>query len=378
MIVVWYVALAAMLFGGAKICKSKTWNEENMSFDQTKCFLGFGAVVISFHHMSQVTCAPWMDPQYIRHGLDIFVTAGYPMVAIFLLCSGYGLYKSASTKPDFFKRFLPVRLVPVLIPAVLTTLVYVCFRLMRNLPIKLNNPVAFGEHETLHPYIWYIPCMIVMYLLFYIGFGIFKKESFAIFIVAFGTFDWVLYCIRFAYEPFWFNAAHMFLIGILVAKYEKKFFESCKKLYVLRLIGTVILCVILWYSANHAGTIYLWLSEMSLAPDNGNIADLFTAFLQSLYTLAFMSLFYLLGMKIKLGNPVLRFFSKFTLEFYLVHGIFIHMFGYCMIYAGIEPVYYIKNVPLFILVVLGLSTPAAYGLSIVDKKVGKLLKPKSK
>ena len=95
MIAVWYVALAVLLFFGAKICKRGTWNEENMSFDRTKAFLGFCAVIIVFHHISQDTCASWLNPRYIRHGLDIFVTAGYPMVAMFFFCSGYGLYKSA-------------------------------------------------------------------------------------------------------------------------------------------------------------------------------------------------------------------------------------------------------------------------------------------
>ena len=85
-----------------------------------------------------------------------------------------------------------------------------------------------------------------------------------------------------------------------------------------------------------------------------------------------------LSMKIKLGNKVLSFLGKFTLELYLIHGIFIHMFGYYMIREGKKSVYYIANVPLFILVVLGLSIPISYGMSLLDKKVGQALKPKNK
>ena len=138
-IVLWYAALAALLFIGVKFSRKKEWNEGNMSFDQTKCFLGFCAVIICFHHMAQFTCAGWLNPYFIRKGLDIFVTAGYPMVAMFLFCSGFGLYKSAKAKPDFFKRFLPVRLVPILIPTLLTTLVYVYLRHLRNVPIRFNK-----------------------------------------------------------------------------------------------------------------------------------------------------------------------------------------------------------------------------------------------
>jgi peptidoglycan/LPS O-acetylase OafA/YrhL len=81
-------------------------------------------------------------------------------------------------------------------------------------------------------------------------------------------------------------------------------------------------------------------------------------------------------MKMKVGNPVLRFLGKFTLELYLIHGIFINMFGYCMIKEPALPVYYIKNVPLFVLVVLACSIPVSFGLSLIDKKVGKILRPK--
>ena len=83
-------------------------------------------------------------------------------------------------------------------------------------------------------------------------------------------------------------------------------------------------------------------------------------------------------MKIKIGNPVLSFLGKFTLELYLIHGIFIHMFGYYMINEGVKPVYYIKNVTLFVLVILALAIPISYAVSLLDKKVGKLLRPKKK
>ena len=148
MIILWYIFLVAILFGGVKLCKNKTWNEENMSFNQTKCYLGFCAVIIAFHHISQATCASWLNPKYIRHGLDIFVTAGYPMVAMFLFCSGYGLYKSAKSKPDFFKRFIPVRIIPILIPTLLTMLVYIFFRYWRKIPFYIDSPFAVNGHDT--------------------------------------------------------------------------------------------------------------------------------------------------------------------------------------------------------------------------------------
>ena len=376
MIAIWYVALAALLFAGVKFSKKKEWNEGNMSFDQTKCFLGFCAVIICFHHMAQVTCAPWLNPVFIRKGLDIFVTAGYPMVGMFLFCSGFGLYKSAKTKPDFFKRFLPVRLIPILIPTILTELVYVYFRHLRHLPIRFKNPFMTGNHDTVHPFIWYIPCILLLYILFYVGFGLFKKDWAGILTVALGSGGWIFFCIKYGYGTWWLNTVHMFLLGILVSKYEKKFFESCKKLYVLKLIITIAAAAVLWRLADNAGNLYFQITHTNWTEANGYKADLFAWIFQFLYTIAFAMLYYLLSMKMKVGNPVLRFLGKFTLELYLIHGIFINMFGYCMIKEPALPVYYIKNVPLFVLVVLACSIPVSFGLSIIDKKVGKILRPK--
>lgn len=378
MIIIWYVALIVLLFFGTKVCRKKTWNEENMSFEQTKAYLGFCAVIVVFHHISQATCASWLNPRYIRHGLDIFLTAGYPMVAMFFLCSGYGLYKSAKTKPDFFKNFIPARIIPILIPTLLTTLVYIFFMYWRHIPFTIDSPFGVNSHNTWHPYIWYVPCIILMYLLFYIGFGLIKNDLAGILVVAGGIVGYIIFCIRLHYGTWWFNTPHMFLVGILIAKYEKTFFEKCKKLYVLRLIGTILIFPVLWFLGDNAGGIYLTVNKLPYDFVNGYKCDLVSCIFQVLYTLAFMSLYYLISMKLKIGNKVLGFLGKFTLELYVIHGIFIHMFGYRMINDGVKPVYYIENVSLFVMVVLILSIPTSYALSILDKKVGKALKQKNK
>lgn len=375
MIILWYVALVVLLLFGVKVCKNKTWNDENMSLYQTKCFLGFCAVVIVFHHIAQMTCASWLNPRFIRHGLDIFLAAGYPMVGMFLFCSGYGLYKSAKAKPDFFKRFIPVRVIPILVATLLTTLVYIGLRIWRHVPFDFDPPFEVNGHQNWHPYVWYVPCIIVLYLLFYIGFGLFKKDWIGILVVALGTLGYIAFCIIFMYGTWWFNTAHMFLVGILVAKYEEKFFESCKKLYVLRIIGTILIFPGLKIMGDYGGWIIVDFFKLPYGSYSSYTADLITAIFQVLFTLAVMSLYYLLSMKLKVGNKVLNFLGGFTLELYLVHGIFIHLFGYYMIRENVKPVYYIANVPLYVLVVLALAIPTGYALSLLDKKVRNLLRP---
>jgi hypothetical protein len=117
--------------------------------------------------------------------------------------------------------------------------------------------------------------MLVLYASFYIGFGLFKKDWAGILTVALGTAGWIIYCISFGYGTWWFNTCHMFLIGILVAKYEDKFSESCKKLYALRLAGTILICPVLWFLADNAGGMYLQFNKLQWTPANGYKGDLF-------------------------------------------------------------------------------------------------------
>ena len=78
----------------------------------------------------------------------------------------------------------------------------------------------------------------------------------------------------------------MFLAGILLAKYEDRVFESCKKYYVLKLIIIIILCLVFYNLGNYKGGLYHF---------------------EVLYTLVFMSMYYLISMKLKIGNRALGF-----------------------------------------------------------------------
>ncbi|MBO4346650.1 MAG: hypothetical protein J5840_03330, partial [Lachnospiraceae bacterium] len=72
-----YPLLAFVLFAGAKISKKKEWNEDAFSLRQMKALQGFAAICIMLHHVGQKTCASWINPIYIRNGLNVFVPIGY-------------------------------------------------------------------------------------------------------------------------------------------------------------------------------------------------------------------------------------------------------------------------------------------------------------
>ena len=99
-----YFILPLMLLWGAKVSGIGKWNEDVLSLEQSKAFQGFLAVCIMLHHVSQKTCASWLQPKTrIQHGLGFFVPMGFLFVSVFLFFNGYGVYKSFHTKDNYLK-----------------------------------------------------------------------------------------------------------------------------------------------------------------------------------------------------------------------------------------------------------------------------------
>ena len=81
---------------------------------------------------------------------------------------------------------------------------------------------------------------------------------------------------------------------------------------------------------------------------------------QMVLCVCFVAAVLLLNMKLKLGNKLLGFMGGITLEFYLIHGLFLEFFSYK--FCGIVPsITRIKNVALLIVIVFVLSIPASLG-----------------
>ena len=84
---------------------------------------------------------------------------------------------------------------------------------------------------------------------------------------------------------------------------------------------------------------------------------------QMLVSCAFVFFVFLLGLKVKIGNKVLAFIGTITLEFYIIQGLFVELFGYSFLDMRdgfkFKSVWYIENVFVFVLVVAACSIPAA-------------------
>ncbi len=358
LVYLYYPLLIFVLFQGVKVYKAGEWNEDFLGRDQMKALQGFCAIGIVFHHMAQKTCAYWLKEEYIIHGLDFFVPIGYLLVSIFFFCSGYGLYKSYREKEDYLHGFAWKRVIPVLIPFVITSIVYLDVRIKMGDDVLgnwLKVGIRFGEPQMFNMYAWFVYALFVVYFGFWLGFQKVRKKGWAsmVFLLVIGVY--ILFCHWWLYGGWWYNTIWLALLGVMVARYETGIVGRMKKYYKLCLPLLLACFAVLFYmeQKNETQTYVVWL-QMSAA---------------ALFVLCIFTI----GMKVQIGNRILAFLGGLTLEIYLVHGLFVQLFGYCFVSEGIKPLFYIKNMALYVTVVVFISIPLACGLKWLCKQIYRFL-----
>lgn len=360
-----YPALLILLFYGSIRCKKGEWNDEFMSLDQTKALLGFSSIVIIFHHLSQRTCVSWIKKDAIVHGLDGFVNLGYLFVALFFFCSGYGIFKSYKNKADYFDNFFVKRAFPILLTAFLSSTLFFLARSVKDVDFSFSTVFSIGGPSMLNQYGWYVLVILIMYFLFYLGFFRAKKDITGIITVAVGIIILILFCDYFIYGTWWYNTMHMFLIGIIFAKYDDKITAYFKEHFAVILSVCLFITVITFLIGNDIFPIYSMLSSRYIYT-----IDRWLIFIcQMISSLTFVISVMMMRMKIIITNPILEFLGKMTLEIYLVHGLFVQLFSYAFIYDDIKPLFYIKNVFVYSVVVIVISLPVAFGVKFLCIKI---------
>ncbi len=364
MVYLLYPILAVLLFRGAALCKKNVWNDACFSLSQTKALQGFFALCVMLHHISQKTSTLATDPAYRAHALFPFVSVGHFFVGIFLFCSGYGLYTSYRRKPDYLKGFLRRRILPVLTAFYGAGLLFLAVRVFMGERMGKKLFVLYAAGFRLaNPYAWFAVALPVFYLIFFFSFRFCKKEQQAVACTALGIFFYILACTLLGRGPWWlqgewwYNSAPLFVAGILFARHEERITDAVKKHYPL------FLCLSLALTGAFYLLSRLTASQVSSGSFSSGIGPrLLSAWLcllpQAAAAFSFVSFVFLLGMKIRIGNGFLRFMGTITLEFYLLHGLYVELLGPS--FLGILPsLCYIKNAALYAAAVAALSLPSA-------------------
>ena len=379
-----YFLLGALLLFGARYAGKKQWNEEAFSLKQTKALQGFTAVCIMFHHMSQKTGAPWHNPKYIIYGLEPFVPVGYYFVAVFLFCSGFGLYKSYKSKPDYLKHFCRNRILPIVVAFYLSEWIYTGVRAIMGEKMDLPKVLFYLSGAQLaNTNAWYVIAIPFFYLFFWLAFRFCKREGTAITVVALGLLGYMMIGTVTDHNnwwmcgEWWYNTALVFLLGILFAKYEKTLTERAKKGYwiwlVLALVGMFAWFRLSSHLADDLGWYYgeNWRDPLKV------LHRWICALTQNMASFSYVCFLFLAMMKIRIGNKLLGLLGGLTLEIYLIHGMFVEMFGYDFSEVT-KSITYIKNVGLYVLVVAACTVAGTWIFHILYRNVMKAINPRKK
>lgn len=373
-----YFILIGILFWGVKIYGRATWNDEFMSLSQTKALQGFSAICIMFHHMAQKTCASWLEPKYIIHGLDVFEPIGYFFVGIFLFCSGYGLYKSYQKKTNYLNGFFSRRILPIIVAFYVTACIFLIVRMLIGEKMNLPQLIYYITGLQLsNGNAWFAVTLPIFYFIFYMAFKYCKNEKVALSAVCISTFVYMFIGTMQDHGPWWlggewwYNTVPIFALGLIFARYEHAVINRVKKHYAVYIIGAFITMIAFYIFSKYALENFSYYGEY-FDPNFKVLRRWGCLIAQIVATCAFICFVFMLGMKIKIGNKVLAFMGTITLECYLIHGLFIELFGYSF-FDILPSVYYIRNVALFVVVVVMLTIPSAILLKKFDKWVVSLL-----
>ena len=359
-----YFVLGLVIFFGAKSMGRGNWNEEYTSLKQTKILQGITALGIALHHLSQKSCAPWHPRMYIVHGLDPFIPVGNLFVAVFLFCSGLGLYKSFKTKPDYLKGFFRRRILPIVIAYYLSEFLYTAVRTVMGQRMDFKTVLWYlsGLHMA-NPDSWYVIVIPFFYLVFWAAFRFCRRESLAIFWVFLFTLGYTVVSAFIGHQndwwirgEWWYNSIILFPLGLVFGKHEAAVTRMAKKGYwfwlVLSFAGIFLLFQQSeWLISHRLGYYDAWNSPVRLPH------SLLSAGTQWIVCISYTAFCFLLMMKIRFGNKILAWFGAVTLDFYLIHPIFVDLFGYDFFEITRSAVY-IKNVALYVTVALACSIPA--------------------
>ena len=223
---------------------------------------------------------------------------------------------------------------------------------------------------------WYLVAIIFFYFFFYLAFRFCKREGIAILWMFIACFLYALLGAIVGHQGYWwmrgewwYNSIILLPVGLLFAKYEHKITPFFKKAYVFLLPLSIVLTAGLYVLSEYVMNVWGYYGEYwndpLLIPHR-----LGCCFVQWLLCTSYVAMNFLILLKVRLGNRLLGLVGGVTLELYLMHGMFVELFGFNFLDEA-PSIYYIKNVPLFILVVFALSVPTTFLFRLLWRKLTK-------
>ena len=367
------IALILLLLLGARVSKRHEWQEEPLGLEASKAIQGFAAVAIIIHHLAQELVED-------AGSLAFFSELGVLFVGVFFFFSGYGLYTSLKTKTNYLKGFLKKRLVTVLVPfytCILTFVVAACICGKKFEPMQLLS--VLSGWSLINAHMWYIVEIVVLYIAFFILYSIIGNRTEAtveigVFVVAMMVGSLLLghgddfSCSYWFQGEWWYNSSFLFVLGIFVSRHAEGLRRIARKAYIILVPVFGILTVLLGLQTRYALTTWSYWSEVpGVDPAYG---DKFRCLAVQLpWIIVFVCFLLLVMMKVKFGNPVLKFLGTISLELYLIHNLFLTgLRDGTMMKASSSSMYIVLTILLAVALATVLSGFDKYVISLINGK----------
>ena len=313
-----------------KIASKGSIHEDFLSLQQSKILQGLAAVGIIFHHLSQYITNygnEWKGP------ITIFSSMGILFTTIFFFCSGFGLMQSLKNKPDYLKTFMRKRMPAVLIPFILSNVIYLVLVGMYfgSVNSVLESLACLFGFRLVNTNTWFLVEIMILYLAFYLTHRFMKKPGKALGAMSIIVVLMITVSLLLGHDPskdgglwfmgeWWYNTTIFFLAGLFLAKYYEKVLAFLKKHYKWLLPVSVVLFLATFGLEEVVLRTFGYYREWEGHPGYG--AKVITLLAQVLTCGAWLLMLLLINMKVQVKNILLVLLGKISLEIYIIHDLY--------------------------------------------------------
>ena len=318
-------------------------NHEYLSKEQTSVIKGaFVVVVLLCHFNSYVELSNNLPDRLF---LRVTGLIGQLCVVMFLFYSGYGIYSSFCKKADYARTFLKKRFLPVYLSFAFCVGLFAIENAIFGWKYSVReNILAFTGWESIGNSNWFMFETFILYLLFFLCFGVLKKSKYDYLkLIAFSFFCILFVGILFFTKDgdWWYNTLLCFPLGMWYAKYKEHIdllvFRS-KKNYALALIVLLVAFVGFFLLCRKNNIFYI------------------------IYSMIFALLVTCITMKVRFRSRVLAFLGQHVFSIYMLQRLPYRIGEY----------YGINKFPYVYLLISGIATIVI--ALIYDRLYGKIKK----
>ena len=363
------VAFVTILVVGARRRKNEEAASGAWNLDQAKALQAVAALMIILHHLVQrITNYGAVN----KGPVTLWNFFGILFTTIFFFFSGFGLYKNYRAREDYLDGFLKHRLPKVLVPFLLTNVIY----LLLFAGDRIKSPgfilTSIFGFTLINHNAWFVVEIIILYIAFYVCFRWCRSERAAICCLTGFTLLLVMGSLLLGHDSggkedirwwfmgeWWYNTTLIFIMGILFAKYERQIKAAMGKAWKVLLPVSVVLLAGWYILEQFIEGRFGYYQEWAGHP--GYPEKLITLLVQLILCMLFMFVLLLINLKVRFGNPVLRFLGAISFEIYLIHDVYMRLLP-----GGVG-----KKLPdpAYLALTYGLSILTAWVIAKVDRSL---------